>query len=168
MYPRRIYRRLVPYALHCAALGVVLSGMLSGCSLAPQALEADRLAPPPARFDSTAVALTNAIDEAAEAVPDQGLQNEDESRIIVHPVAWWTSFEDPALDRLVDSVLVGNLDLHVAEARLWEVQQRYRIARAEQFPVVYRNMEASRQSIPSNTGSTVSNPPIPSAASIPN
>ena len=67
---------------------------------------------------------------------------------------WWTGFNDPTLDRLVDTVLVRNLDLRAAVARVEEVQNRYRISRAGQFPSVDLTVQGTRTSTPTNSGTT--------------
>ncbi len=70
------------------------------------------------------------------------------------PAQWWTGFNDRTLNRLVDSVLVRNLDLRIAVARVEEVQNRYRISRAGQFPTVGFTLDGSRTSTPTNSGTT--------------
>ncbi len=46
---------------------------------------------------------------------------------------WWTGFDDPRLNALIEEALVHNLDLRQAKARLDEAQARYRLARAASF-----------------------------------
>ncbi len=65
---------------------------------------------------------------------------------------WWTVFNDPALEVLVDTALAANLDLREAVARVEEVRQRYRIARADLFPSLGLAADASWQSTPTNAG----------------
>ena len=65
---------------------------------------------------------------------------------------WWHGFGDPYLNRLVDSVIVRNLDLHVAVARVAELQNQFRIARADQFPSISLDGRREQQDTPSNTG----------------
>lgn len=69
-------------------------------------------------------------------------------------LAWWTSFRDPVLDRLVDSALVRNLDLRAAVARVSELQNQYRIARAGLYPSVQATVDGSTSSVPANVGAT--------------
>ena len=75
---------------------------------------------------------------------------EDTSR--AETTRWWTSLNDPVLEALVDSALVGNLDLAAARARLDELQARFRIARAPLVPSATASGTANRQSQPLNTG----------------
>ena len=44
-----------------------------------------------------------------ETIPE--MFSESEVQGDYEPNEWWTAFEDPVLDRLLDTVLVANLDL---------------------------------------------------------
>ncbi len=114
--------RIRPYMI----LGVFVVAILSGCSMAPR-LE-DPVELPPDRFESA-------------VLDDRASQH-----------LWWHGFGDPTLNQLIDSVIVRNLDLRVAVARVAELQNRYRIAQAEQFPAVQLNLQRDQQDTPSNTG----------------
>ncbi len=65
---------------------------------------------------------------------------------------WWKTFDDPPLDRLIETALSANLDLQQAVARLEELRHRHRIARAPLFPSVTLDANATRSSTPANTG----------------
>ena len=67
--------------------------------------------------------------------------------------AWWSTFNDPTLDALVDSALVRNLDIRAAVARVTELQNQYRIARAPLMPAIQGSVDGAQLSVPSNTGS---------------
>ena len=99
---------------------------LAGCSMAPR-LE-DRVQPLPEQFEAATLA-------------DQSAQH-----------YWWHGFGDPYLNQLVDSVIARNLDLRVAVARVAEVQNQFRIARAEQFPSMELSARRDQQDTPSNIG----------------
>ncbi len=60
---------------------------------------------------------------------------------------WWTSFGDPALDRVVERALSGNLTLQEAAARLAQAAADAGIARSALFPQVGAGVEriAARQ-----------------------
>lgn len=47
---------------------------------------------------------------------------------------WWTLFNDPVLNRLIEKASKGNLDLLVAVARVDETRARLGVASGEQFP----------------------------------
>lgn len=58
--------------------------------------------------------------------------------------AWWRTYEDPVIDKLVDEALLQNLDLRQAIARVAEARAGLGIARADQYPGVTANGSASR------------------------
>jgi multidrug efflux system outer membrane protein len=60
------------------------------------------------------------------------------------PDAWWASFEDPALDRLVAEALVANQDLALAVARVDEARALAGLANAERWPEVSLTADVSR------------------------
>ena len=110
------------------AATVLLALGASGCSFAPPA---------------EPVAPVEALPEAFSQVEAQG---------DYEPYAWWTSFQDPILDGLVDSVLVANLDLAVAVARVEEARALLGISTADLFPSITGSAGASRQDNPINAG----------------
>ncbi|QIQ86955.1 efflux transporter outer membrane subunit [Erythrobacter sp.] len=59
------------------------------------------------------------------------------------PARWWRSYDDPALDALVERALAANLDVAEAIARIEEVEARYRRERAALFPQVNASTEAN-------------------------
>ena len=69
---------------------------------------------------------------------------------------WWTTFNDPVLNRVMDEALKNNFDLAAAAARVSEAQALLGLAVSEQLPSVYaaasrertRNSEASSNSGP--------------------
>lgn len=48
--------------------------------------------------------------------------------------AWWTSFNDPGLNSLIERAARANLDLRRAEARVREARARYGVVAADQLP----------------------------------
>jgi len=61
---------------------------------------------------------------------------------------WWTGFEDPVLNRLLDEALVKNLDLAEASARLRAAEARARISRSGLFPQVNAGLNSSYSDSP--------------------
>lgn len=94
---------------------------LTGCALAP------REAPPaialPAGWNDPAIGQ-----DAAAPMAD-----------------WWRRFGDPALDALVAQALEHNLDLTLAAARIEEARAQLGASRAEQWPTLDAQADASRQ-----------------------
>ncbi len=126
-----------PTAL-CSAFLAALFLVGSGCALTPQ------MDPPTAE-----ATLPDAYD--TPLVEGGPLYAEDDSTRF-DPVNWWTAFDDPALNALIDTALVRNLDLERTRAVVDEIASRFRIARAPLFPQVTANGNYNRQSQPANTG----------------
>jgi multidrug efflux system outer membrane protein len=109
-------------------LALLFGLAVSGCSLAP---------------DPEPVQPVEVMPEAFSEIETAGAYQ---------PIEWWRSFGDPTLDRLVDSVLVANLDLAEAVARVREAQAQVGIAQADLFPSVTGSGNVSRQDNPVNAG----------------
>ena len=58
---------------------------------------------------------------------------------------WWEAFGNPDLNRLVGDVLVHNLDIREAAARVLEVRARLTSSRADRFPKIGLEAGARRQ-----------------------
>ena len=67
------------------------------------------------------------------------------------PVAWWTTFNDPVLDRLIDEARQSNLDLRTAEARVREARAARGIVTADYWPDVNAVGGYSRSRSSANT-----------------
>jgi multidrug efflux system outer membrane protein len=57
---------------------------------------------------------------------------------------WWTLFDDPTLDRLVDEALAANHDLRAAAERVEQARAQFTVARSDQLPVAGIEAERSR------------------------
>ena len=121
--------------LRLAALATGLL-TLAGCSLTPTMSTPDAEQDLPATYASADTLLPATARDTAR----------------YEATRWWTDFGDPTLNTLIDTALVGNLDLEVARARLEELQAQYRIARAPLFPSATVSGNGQRQSQPANTG----------------
>ena len=69
---------------------------------------------------------------------------------------WWTSFNDPTLDRLVDVALTGNIDLKIAGQRLIEARAARVIAASADYPQIDAGALASDK----QASNTVLFPPV--------
>ena len=58
---------------------------------------------------------------------------------------WWRSFGDPEIDQLVEEVLINNLDIKGAAAKILELRSRFVQARADRFPTLGLRGDAQRQ-----------------------
>ncbi len=82
----------------------------------------------------------------AAAMPETfGFQGTGE---VYQPEAWWTAFDDPVLNGLVEQALSNNLDIAQSVARLEQVRAQARVSRSALFPSVDANFVASESSTP--------------------
>ena len=58
---------------------------------------------------------------------------------------WWTGFNDPDLERLVDEALANNLDLASAMTRIDQARAAVLLASSSQYPSANLNAGPSRQ-----------------------
>ena len=65
---------------------------------------------------------------------------------------WWTTFQDPALNTVIDSVLAANFDLAEAVARVQQARAQAGIARASLLPSIQASANVSDTDNPSNAG----------------
>jgi len=57
---------------------------------------------------------------------------------------WWTLFNDPVLDKLVDEALEHNHDVEAAAARILEAEAVLGVTEADRYPIVTAGGEGSR------------------------
>ena len=109
-----------------AALSSLL--LVGACSLAPGPSVPEPVAELPDSFEGSG---TSGAHEARE---------------------WWTTFQDPALNTVVDSVLAANFDLAEAVARVQQARAQAGIARASLLPSIQASATIAEQDNPSNAG----------------
>lgn len=63
---------------------------------------------------------------------------------VVAVAAWWRTFQDPVLDRLVQRAVAANLDLKIATARVREARARRGVTAADRVPAVHASGTAAR------------------------
>lgn len=83
---------------------------------------------------------------------DRGASDAPEILELEEPVAWWETFDDPMLNRVVQSVLEANFDLATAVARVKQARARARIAFAARLPSVQASLAAGGFDAPTNVG----------------
>lgn len=100
---------------------IVSSALLSGCVVGPD-------------YRKPTVVLPTQYQHGSEATPlaDSALN------------AWWSRFDDPQLDRLVEQALAQNLDLVQAGARITQARASLTAAKAALLPVGDLNAQAGR------------------------
>jgi len=68
---------------------------------------------------------------------------------------WWEQFDDPALNRLIDTALRENRDLLIAAARVDQFVGQLAVVRSQFYPQIGYSLDASR-----NRSSRVGQPPL--------
>jgi NodT family efflux transporter outer membrane factor (OMF) lipoprotein len=99
--------------------------MLAGCNVGPD-------------YHSPAMAMPAAWAEARGSAQPARL------------AAWWKTFHDPAMDRLIAQTVEGNLDLRQAQERLTQARAQRKIVAAQQWPQVAVNASYTRQRFSAN------------------
>lgn len=134
-----------------AVLQIALLAALAGCAVGPQFATPD--APADAGYRKDALtARTRGVD---------GIPQGDAQRFIeATPVQsrWWTTFNNPELDRRVDLALANSPTIASAQAALRQAQANVDATRGGLFPTVNANAGATRSKSAlggfSNTGNT--------------
>ncbi len=73
--------------------------------------------------------------------------------------AWWTVFQDPALQKLVRFALEHNFDLRIAATRVLQAREAVVIARSYQYPTVAGGVIVAGTRTPGSSGYTYNNIP---------
>ena len=83
----------------------------------------------------------------------QGWRVEEKDAAALADTKWWTQFNDPVLEGLIDTALKENYDLRLAAARVEEYIGRYWVGRSPLFPQIYASGSGGRQRV-SERGAT--------------
>ena len=75
--------------------------------------------------------------------------------VAVDLTQWWTTFNDPELNSLIQRAVNGNLTLLTAEARVRQARAQLGIERANLFPMVTASGQATKSRDSKNTTATV-------------
>ncbi|MGO9514947.1 MAG: efflux transporter outer membrane subunit [Steroidobacteraceae bacterium] len=67
------------------------------------------------------------------------------------PGQWWTLFQSPTLNHLVEQALKANPDVGAAQAALRQAHELYSAQWTSYFPTIQGNFNATRSEFPSNT-----------------
>src|SRR5712675_951429 len=65
----------------------------------------------------------------------------------VNLTRWWTTFNDPVLDSLIDRAVKQNLDLKTAQARVLEARALRDVSAADEWPTVNADASAKRSRV---------------------
>jgi NodT family efflux transporter outer membrane factor (OMF) lipoprotein len=128
------------------ALGMVIAG-LTACAVGPNF---KRPTPPSAPdYGSAPMHGETSAAEGAAASAQRFVAGMD------IPSQWWTLFQSPQLDRLVEQSLKANPDVGAAQAALKQAHELYAAQRASFFPVVQGGFNAQRAK---NAVGSIANP----------
>jgi len=110
------------------------------------------------RAVAIAIAVTLAGCAVTQPVPPKydlppGSATAAENAALEH---YWTLFDDPVLDKLVDEALANNLDLKASLARIEAARANVLLAQSYLAPDINLNVDAGRNRI-----SSVASPPLP-------
>jgi multidrug efflux system outer membrane protein len=112
---------------------VILTALgLAGCAIGPD-------------YERPAVELPETLGVPQSTVPVQD--------------KWWTLFNDPVLNALVDEALAANRDLKVAAERIEQARSQFEITRSDQLPQAGVQFDTSR-----DKASALGSFPLPSDA----
>jgi NodT family efflux transporter outer membrane factor (OMF) lipoprotein len=106
--------------LHPQSSILIFFLLLSGCTVGPN--YQPPVVPVPDHFGATTRPVTENVDFAR----------------------WWTTFNDPLLNSLIDRAAAGNLDLKIAQARIREARAQRGIVSAGSYPSVDSNASYRR------------------------
>jgi multidrug efflux system outer membrane protein len=100
-------------------------------------------------------------DYKTPATPAANVQGVDTARESADQfqAQWWTQFNDPVLNALIQRAAKGSLDLHIAVARLNESRALLGSAKADQLPTIDTDLAYSR-AIEQQPGFTTQRIPI--------
>lgn len=112
------------FRMRSLTLSVIAAAVLAGCAVGPD-------------YRRPEVSLPDKYGADAAAVPAAGSAQEVSPR-------WWTAFNDPQLNALMDAALARNTDLLQAVARVEQAEALLREARAVQWPAIDLGANATR------------------------
>ncbi len=123
---------------------LTLSSLLTGCKVGPNYHPPETLMP---------TAFVEDREEDTFAVSDENL------------CRWWTRFNDPFLDQLLEESISGSFDYHIALEKICQARAQYQIQFAQIFPEIELEGSGSRfrasESFASNTLTTGGSVPAP-------
>ncbi len=119
-------KKPVKLPMQCLTVSTLILSLLSGCS---------------------AIVRTPYEQPAVQLPTQYAQQNQNTNALNIAQLQdhWWTLFNDPQLNTLVDQVLLANNDLAIAGLRLKQVREQASLTANQQLPRVSANASASHQ-----------------------
>ena len=88
--------------------------------------------------------LNKTYEKPAPELPQSWQTDTQGQKVSAAGERWWTLFNDPVLDKLVNEALAHNHDIAAAAARVLEAEALLGITDADRYPVVTANGDGSR------------------------
>jgi multidrug efflux system outer membrane protein len=88
--------------------------------------------------------LQTTYEKPAPEVPESWKSSGEGNQASMAGERWWTLFNDPVLDKLVDEALERNHDVEAAAARILEAEAVLGVTEADRYPIVTAGGEGSR------------------------
>jgi NodT family efflux transporter outer membrane factor (OMF) lipoprotein len=85
-----------------------------------------------------------------EPMPELSAEFTEQSDVKGPPIElkdWWTQFNDPTLNAMIEEAIVNNYDLRISLERIAEVRARYQFDTANLYPEIDLNASISRQRV---------------------
>ena len=139
MHENRNVAHVRALGLHVVRNGIPAPVLLPAFLLAPALLQS-------ACSFTPAPSVPEPVAEVPESFMGSALRGDYQAR------EWWTVFDDPVLNAVIDSVLVSNFDLAEAVARVQQARAQAGIARAGLFPALQASASVTDQNTPANAG----------------
>ncbi len=98
-------------------------------------------------------ALGPNYERPAQALPTGAIKPQStHTAASVDWLVWWKSFQDPALDALLDEATSNSQDLALAAARIAESRASLALTHASRFPTLDASVNANRSKVSENAG----------------
>lgn len=94
------------------------------------------------------------VDQPSVSLSDDWNTVGDTTGLNAADLSWQSYFPDPQLQKLIESALQNNLDLHLAALRVAEARAAYGIQRADRLPTVAVGGQAARSRVPGDLNIT--------------
>jgi NodT family efflux transporter outer membrane factor (OMF) lipoprotein len=133
-------------------IGLVLVGLTS-CAVGPDF----KKPPAPAAADYGAASAQLNTASASNASPGEASDGSVQHLVVGMdiPAEWWTLYQSPELNHLIERALHSNPDLDAAKAALRQAHELYAAQRTAYFPVIQGGLSGTRAK---NALGTIANP----------
>ena len=118
---------------HAVLLSAVL---ITGCTVGPNYQEPQVIMPGEYAQATAAANEAATLPTTAATTTNTAATTQPALASVTPATAWWTTFNDPVLNRLIEQAHQSNLDLRIAESRVREARAARGIVTADYWPDV--------------------------------